>query len=166
MQVFTPKEPRKITQKNRKLAGLLRNPQVASWRLLMSAYQVNYSIFEEAISAEGLSYARFQILYLLYFEGATSASCLAQHLFVSRANMSTFCKRLEKDNLVKQVAVKKGSKRTEYVLTKGGNSLFEKIFVAHIRRVKKSIPAFTLKTTSELKNITRNHECKEDYFDN
>ncbi len=164
MEAIIKEEPRKVTQKNRKLANLLRDPRVATWRLLMSVYQVNFSILEEAVLKDGLSYARFQILYLLYFEGATSAACLAQYLFVSRANMSTFCKRLENDKLVKQVALKKGSKRTLFVLTKEGNILFEKVFHSHAERVMKLIPALSSRSKNELKKLTRNHECKEDYF--
>lgn len=156
---------RKITAKNRKMASLLKHPAVASWRLLSSAFQINFSILEEAIIQEGLSYSRFQILSYLYFDGPSSAACLAQDLYVSRANMSTFCKRLEIDELVIQRPAKVGSKRNFFHLTKKGSELFEKVFPSHIERVKKVAIIFSSRTTEDLLKLTHDHICKEDYFD-
>ncbi len=146
------------------MAALLKLPAVASWRMLMSVYQNYYSKLAEAMAKDGVSYSRFQILYLLYFEGPTSATCLAQKLLVSRANISTFSRRLELDGLILQRPLNPGSKRKNFHLTAKGEKIFEKVAPAHVRRVQKLIKPFSASAMKELRKLNDYHECEEEYF--
>lgn len=130
------------TDPQKKLKKLLEEPAVKEWRSLMFSFKTLYKEFEEALLQEGCSYARFQILFFLYFEGAHAPISLSRKLLVTRANISTFLKRMKQDGLIKEVPSKKSNKRPDYSLTAKGEKAFEEIFPQHVRRIKKGMKDF------------------------
>lgn len=131
--------------KQKKLRSLLEYPEVKSWRVLMSAFKKILAKLEKGLIVEGCSVSRFQILFYLYFDGDLSAIAIAKKLIVTRGNITMFLRRMESDGLIKPV-IPSGQKRPVFKLTKMGVSMFEKIFPAHINRVREHAPALSQST--------------------
>jgi len=137
--------------------NLLKEPEVQSWRALMFAFKAILTHLERGLTSEDCSLSRFQILFLLYFEGDTAAVEIAKKMSVTRGNISTFLKRMESDGLIRpQIPI--GQKRPVYKLTKKGASLFEKIFPGHIARVKKYAPKFKKSAIQALRKVPTSQE--------
>lgn len=134
---------------------MLTEPQVRSWQSLMQAYRTVAQNLESALLKADCSLSRFQILYLLYFEGASPASVLVRKLGVTRGNISTFLKRMLIDGLVK-VDVSVGSpSRPFYILSDHGQSYFESIFPEHIAQIKGEMPALSDTALQLLADISK-----------
>jgi len=131
--------------KQKKLRSLLNYPEVKSWRVLMSAFKKILAKLEKGLIEEGCSVSRFQIMFYLYFDGNQSAIAISRKLIVTRGNITMFLRRMESDGLIKPV-IPSGQKRPVFKLTKLGLSMFEKIFPAHISRVREHAPALSKST--------------------
>jgi len=131
---------RKAPKKMAVMKELLMDPQVQSWRAIIGAFQSVLSELEKGLKGDGLHVSRFQILYYLYFEPPLSAAEIARKLLVTRGNISTFLKRLEKDNQIIVCPSSPSMQRPLYRLSKEAERQFEKIFPAHIKRVKTLVP--------------------------
>lgn len=135
--------------------ALLNDPQVKSWRAIMTAFKHVYTKLDSALMQEGFHIARFQIFYCLYFEGSQSAAALSKRLLVTRSNISTFLKRLEQDKLIQICPTSPSMKRPYYRLTTKAERLFEQIFPQHIQRVKKWVPTLPSPLLRALKDIAQ-----------
>lgn len=135
-----------------KLEKIIERDEIKSWRLLMSAFKSVYSQLEKALSDEGVSVSRFQVLFCLYFEGSMKASALSRKLLVTRANMSMFLRRMQVDGLIK-FQLPKGQKQPVVLLTPKGNKFFESIFPAHAQRVQSLVRPFGSQTIKDLEHI-------------
>lgn len=144
-------------QKKDRLRDLLETDEVRSWRSIMGAFKKILAPLEEGLSKEGWGLSRFEILFQLYFEGPMPAVEIAKRLLVTRGNISTFLKRLQKDELVRAVPIVAGGKRVEFTLTPKGKKIFEKIFPRHIQRVKQHCPPLDAKTIRSLHQISAMH---------
>jgi len=123
-----------------RLKKLLSDPQVRSWRLLFHAFQGIYHQLESELNEVGSSVPRFQMSFVLYFEGAKSAAELSRRLFVTRGNMSTFIKRLLKDEVIRVCPYSPSPKRPFYILTEVAFKNFENLFPRHVKKVKTEPP--------------------------
>lgn len=72
---------------------------------------------------------------------------------VSRANITTFLKRLIEDGLIKSTLENGSEKRPAYQLTKKGVKFFETVLPSHIGNVKKKMPAFPEELIALLEEI-------------
>ncbi len=120
----------------------------------MGAFKSILSLLERGLMAEGCSVSRFQILFNLYFDGELPATEIARKLVVTRGNITMFLRRMEADGLIKPV-IPKGLKRPVFTLTTKGTAFFEKIFPAHIKRVRKLAPALKKDTIKLLRETAR-----------
>lgn len=123
-----------------KMRKLLDEPSVRSWRAIMDVFITVRSELEQELMKEGFHLSRFQIFFHLYFYGPLAAAELARRLIVTRGNVSTFLKRLERDNQIMVCPSSPGVKRPLYRLTPKAEKTFEKMFPQHIERVKKRVP--------------------------
>lgn len=137
-----------------KMISLLEQPEVASWRILMNAFQALYQTFEEALLKEGCSYSRFQLLFFLYFEGSLAPVDLSRKMLVTRSNISTFLKRMTQDGFVTECPESSSTKRPCYRLTVKGRTFFEGIFPAHISRVVSVMPKLPKTQLTVLRQIS------------
>jgi len=138
-----------------RMKQLLDEPEVRTWRAIMEAFQLTFVQLQKGLMEEGLHVSRFQILFYLYFEGSMSAVDLSRKLLVTRGNVSTFIKRLEKDSQISVCPTSTSMSRPLYRLTENAEKWFEEIFPRHIRRVKLLVPSLPGNTLSTLKKIGR-----------
>lgn len=139
----------------KRIQKLLELEEIKSWRLIMQTFKLIFSKLEGGLLAENCSVSRFQVLFYLYTNPPLAAVDIAKLLLVTRGNISTFLRRLEKDGLVESF-FGPGKKRPLYKLTLEGKELFETIFPNHVERVKKIVPGLSKKTYSELEVIVKN----------
>jgi len=117
-----------------KMKALYETPEVKSWMAVYTAYKAMISPLESAMAKQGCSTPRLQILFSLYFDGEKQQAELAKKMKVSRANISTFIKRLLEDRLIEPTPPE--SKRPSYKLTSKGILDFESFFEDHIGHIK------------------------------
>jgi len=117
-----------MTKASEKVLDLLKQDKIQNWRSLMRAFEGVYHGLECSLSKEGLSISRFQIMFYLYTEEYMAPVDLARKMLVSRANISTFLKRMMADDLVMECPKSKSLKRPCYRLTKKGKNFFEELF--------------------------------------
>ncbi len=79
---------------------LLDSPKVKLWRTMLLSVEMIYEELGRKLNQKNCSYPRFRVLFALYFDGPLSASQLASRTRVSRANMSSFVRRLAEDDLI------------------------------------------------------------------
>lgn len=79
---------------------------------------------------------------------------------VSRANITTFLKRLTEDGLINSTIENGSEKRPAYELTKKGVKYFELVLPSHISNVKKKMPAFPEEFISLLEEVPKNLESE------
>ncbi len=142
---------------SKEVSLLLEMPHVKNWRLLMGAFDRVRREIEIELSANGLSISRFQVLFLLYTEDFMAPVEIAKRMLVTRANISTFLKRMKTDGLIIECPNSKSSKRPCFRLTQQGIKDFESVFPKHVDVLKKFVPAFSQKTNLELLAIVERH---------
>lgn len=76
-------------------------------------------IFEE----HGLTMLQARVLMELYYYGSNSIGNLAESTYVAGANISTICKRLEKEGLVERTRNQEDERIVMVVLTEMGNKI-------------------------------------------
>lgn len=76
-------------------------------------------IFEE----HGLTMLQARVLMELYYYGSNSIGNLAESIYVAGANISTICKRLEKEGLVERTRNQEDERIVMVVLTEMGNKI-------------------------------------------
>lgn len=106
----------------------------------MDAYKAAYNYLDSKLLEEGYNCSRFQIFFLLYFEGPRTAIQLANSMQVTRGNMSMFLKRLLSEGLIFDFRNEGRPKGVHYDLSHKGRRDFEKIFPKHVERIKKHFP--------------------------
>src|SRR5688572_29592569 len=97
---MTTRKTGSAQNRNPVFVDMLSEPQVKSWHSLMQAYRTVAQHLESSLLKSDCSLSRFQILYIIYFDGATPASVLVRKLGVTRGNISTFLKRKVLDGLL------------------------------------------------------------------
>ncbi|MBT3584711.1 MAG: MarR family transcriptional regulator [Halobacteriovoraceae bacterium] len=141
----------KNIEKNRKL---LERPKVASWVGIFSTYRMVFSHLGQTLNKMDCSISRFQILLNLYFNGATTPIALSRKLDVSRANITTFLRRMIGDGLIETTTSDGGTeKRPAYRLSRKGISTFEKLLPQHIAEVENIMPVFSQEMLDSLTEI-------------
>ena len=120
----------------------------------MKAFSTIYSSLENKLLEDGCTVSRFQIMFYLYFDGPHRAIDIANKMIVSRGNITSFLRRLEKDEIIKAV-YKKNEKRPSYTLTSNGKYFFESLFPKHLERVMKMTPSLNKKTIHQLLSVEK-----------
>ncbi len=146
-------ETRKAPKKMAAMKELLEDPHVQSWRAIMGAFQSVLAELEKGLMSDGLHVSRFQIQFYLYFEPPLSAADIARRLLVTRGNISTFLKRLEKDKQIVVCPSSPSMQRPLYRLSSDAERQFEKVFPDHIKRVKKLVPALPKNVVQSLQKL-------------
>ena len=121
---------------------LLDTQKIRSWRALFNAFKFLSAEFESSLLELGCSVPRFQILLHLHTTGPHTPVTLSRHLKVSRANITTFLKRLQEDKLIKPTLENGSEKRPAYELTKTGIKFFEEVLPAHTDNVERLMTPF------------------------
>lgn len=145
----------------KQMRSLLTHPSVRSWRAIMGAFQTVLYELEKGLMSEGFHLSRFQIFLNLYFDGPLSAADLARRLFVTRGNVSTFLKRLERDKHIMVCASSRSQSRPLYRLTLKAEKIFEDIFPRHIQRVKGLVPELPESLVEKLTILSANTNRKD-----
>lgn len=122
--------------------NLLDTPKIRSWRALFNAFKFLSAEFESSLLELGCSVPRFQILLHLHTTGPHTPVTLSRLLKVSRANITTFLKRLQEDKLIKATLENGSEKRPAYELTKKGIKFFEEVLPIHTGNVESLMTAF------------------------
>jgi len=140
-------------KKYKSMVKLLDDPQVKTWRSVMSAFQGTLNRLEAGLKEDGFHVSRFQILFYLYFEGPLAAVDLSRKLLVTRGNISTFLKRLESDGQIEVCPSSPSPKRPFYMLSENAVSEFEKVFPKHVKRIQKFVPIFSPAILKQLSKL-------------
>lgn len=140
---------RKYAKKDQ-LEKLLDNPRVVSWRLALNIVELMYSRFEAELVKSGCNMSRFEMLFHIYFSGPLSAIQLSVKMNVSRSNISSFVKRLLKDDLIAPCKLSSTPARPKYSLSSKGEAFFEKIFKIHLKHIDEMITPLSPKAMQEL----------------
>lgn len=138
----------------RKKALLELNNQeaVQSWKALMFAYRATFNKLEKGLDNAGFSIPKFQILYMLYFDGPLQLVEIATRSKVSKANISTFINRMKRDNLVEE-HYEQSRKLPKVKLSTNGVKEFEILFPGHVERTASLVPPMTPDIVAYLKDL-------------
>lgn len=144
------------------LKTLYSDPRIQTWSAIYGTYKTMMIPLETALQEEKCSFSRLQIMFQLYFHGGKLPAELASSLNVSRANISTFIKRLINDEVVCSMS---DAKRPKYTLTPKGIEEFERYFPKHLDRIKKLIPTASNEIITALEDINTSIEKKSNIKD-
>ena len=136
-----------------KTKKLLSSNKVVTWRTLFNTYRSLFSYFETQLSENGCTVPRFQILLHLYLDGPLTPINLSKILDVSRANITTFLKRLQEDQLITPTEEKGTKRRPAWELTKKGIKSFEEILPAHVKNVEEVVTPLPKNALKILNNM-------------
>lgn len=139
-----------------KVKKLLDSPEVVTWRSLFVTYRALFSHFESKLQEMGCTVPRLQILLHLYLDGPLSPVLLSKKMNVSRANMTTFIKRLSDEGLIKSTVENASDKRPAWELSAKGIKYFEDLIPNHIANVKKVVEPISDKSLKTLQRIRGN----------
>lgn len=142
--------------KKEKLAQLLNDPKVISWRHALNTVEFMWARFEDELNKSGCNMSRFEMLFHIYFSGPLSAIQLSVQMGVSRGNISAFVKRLLKDDLIAPCKMSSTATRPKYSLSPNGEVFFERIFKIHLKHIDKMISPLSAKTMQELSQWSEN----------
>lgn len=132
---------------------VLKRPKIKAWSALFNTHRSIFAYLDAQLAKNGCSISKFQILLHLYFNGPMTPVQISRKLNVSRANTTTFLKRIMIDDLIVPTLEGGSQKRPAYQLTKQGANYFEKIFPLHIEEVDKVLLPFSKDFLAVLEKI-------------
>ncbi len=130
--------------------AVLTDPRVAAWAQLAHAYHRIARLMEQALDADSLTLAQFEVLVRLHLDGAISQSVLAARLLVTKGNISGLLNRMAKANLVRRQADRADRRAHKLIMTSHGRKLFARTFPKHIELIHKIMQPLK---TAELKSF-------------
>jgi len=131
-----------------------KSEAVLCWKTIVFAYRTVVDELEYKLKEKGFSISKFQILYMLYFQAPLKPVHLAKEIKVSKANISTFIKRMKMEDLVKEVYLG-GEKWPHYELTSKGSKIFEEVFPDHVDIISQLIKPMPQELMSYLLKIIK-----------
>ena len=140
----------------KKVEKLLNSPAVHSWRNIFVTYRALFSHFETRLLELGCTVPRFQILLHIYTDGPLTPVVLSRKMSVSRANMTTFLKRLADDGLIISTEENATVKRPAWNLTAAGVQFFENILPEHISNIQQVVEPLSTKSFKILDKMREN----------
>jgi DNA-binding MarR family transcriptional regulator len=123
--------------KSSSLDAMIAHPRVQAWAQLASVYHRVVRELEQALDADGLTLAQFEILVRLHLDGSISQSVLAARLLVTKGNISGLLDRMAKANLVRRQNDRLDRRAHKILLTNHGRKLFASTFPKHIELIHK-----------------------------
>ena len=116
---------------------LLSRPKIKAWRILFQTHRAIFQYLDSELRKSDCSISKFQIFLLIYFNGPMTPVALSRSLNVSRANTTTFLRRIVKEGLIEPTLEGGSEKRPAFNLTTKGEAYFENIFPEHIEDIEK-----------------------------
>jgi DNA-binding MarR family transcriptional regulator len=110
----------------------LADPRVQAWAEMAYAYHRIARRMEQALDADGLTLAQFEVLVRLHLDGAISQSVLAARLLVTKGNISGLLNRMAKANLVRRQSDRADRRAHKLIMTKHGQKMLARTFPKHI----------------------------------
>jgi len=138
-----------MKKKKDELIQLFNTDAVASWRAVTAIYRSVYSRLDQELQKSDLNIARMEILIIILLNGPTRPVDLAKEMATSRANISTFLKRLTANEILKEV-YETGSKRAVYDLTKKGEKILTNHLRDHLKRVENIMPVLSKQSLKKI----------------
>jgi DNA-binding MarR family transcriptional regulator len=126
-----------MRKKTKDFEKLLYRPKVKSWRILFRTHRAVFQYLDSEMRKKDCSISKFQILLLIYFNGPMTPVALSRSLNVSRANTTTFLRRIVKEGLIEATTEGGSEKRPAFNLTPKGEEYFEGVFPDHIDDIEK-----------------------------
>jgi len=132
----------------------LNDPHVKSWRAIVNSYIKIFTILEKSMREdESVTYARFHIFFICYFEGSKAPVELARRLGVTRGNMSMLIKRMVVDDHLAICPDSESKQRPHYCLTDTSVEIFENILPGHVKKIRTLIPVLPPDFIDILNNV-------------
>lgn len=126
-----------VSKNYSKFVNQSKETRISLWRQLLMLVESTYQDLEKELSKKDCTYPKFRMLFIIYFDGPCNSISISKRLRVSRSNISTFLKRLEKESLIKPCPINSTETRPRYILTNKGISYTEDLLSFHFENVKK-----------------------------
>ncbi|RLA63711.1 MAG: hypothetical protein DRQ88_11100 [Epsilonproteobacteria bacterium] len=126
-----------MRKKTKDFEKLLYRPKVKAWRILFRTHRAVFQYLDSEMRKKDCSISKFQVLLLIYFNGPMTPVAFSKRLNVSRANTTTFLRRIVKEGLIEATIEGGSEKRPAFNLTVKGEEYFERVFPEHIKAVEK-----------------------------
>lgn len=127
---------------------------VRKWRSMLVATEVIFTYLEKKLLQKGSSYPRLRILFYIYAQGPLSAAELAEKMMVSRANMSTFIKRLLDDKTIIECPDTSKPRRPRFMMSQKGEKDYEKLLNYHLNNIEALPLSIDVREIDKLNAIT------------
>jgi len=126
-----------MRKKTKDFEKLLNRPKVKSWRILFRTHRAIFQFLDSELRKNDCSVSKFQILINLYFNGPMTPVQISRQLNVSRANTTTFLRRIVNEGFICTTTENGSAKRPAFDLTPKGEEYFEAAFPDHIAHIEK-----------------------------
>lgn len=130
-------------------------------RNLVSAYQAFERYSAPDVKAMGLTTTQFDVIATLGNQPPMTCKELGEKTLVTKGTLTGVLERLESKGIVER-KLNPGDARSQMIgLTAAGQSLFEKVFPAHLQHLEK---AFSKLSEQELSEVTKSLQSMNHIF--
>jgi MarR family 2-MHQ and catechol resistance regulon transcriptional repressor len=135
-----------------KLPHLKDDPYLKVLRPLVEAYLAFWRVDSRHIKTLRLTPSQFDVIVTLGDTTGLTCSELSSQTLVTKGTLTGVLDRLAKKGLIRRESVSSDKRRTKIRLTERGNTLFQRVFAAHIMFLR---PFFERALSSEEVETTR-----------
>jgi DNA-binding MarR family transcriptional regulator len=128
---------------------------VRAWLYISKNYHMISADNQKEFREYGLSTAQFDIIVNLGFRGAINQNSLASHLLVTKGNISTVLKGLEKKGLIARNTPKADRRLRLVRLTESGRSIYEEAVQKHEEKIASILASLTVDERKTLVRILK-----------
>jgi len=135
---------------------MLDGKRIVGWSTIFATYKSIFNFLDCELQKKDCSISKFQILLNLYFNGPMTPVEISRKLNTSRANTTTFIKRILTKELIIPTHERGTLKRPAYKLTREGENYFEKLFPQHVSNVDRVMEILKPDFLQVLEKIQKN----------
>jgi len=123
---------------------------IEAWDLLTKTYRLVQSDNQRGFREHGLTASQFDILVFLGSKGPSSQNTLTRNLLVTKGNISSVLRGLEKRGFVSRKTPKKDRRLNIVSLTDSGRKMYTEAAVKNERKLVFSLSSITTKEKKDL----------------
>jgi len=135
-----------------KLNCMKSTNSIKAWTWLSRTYRLIQANNRREFRGYGLSASQFEIIVFLGTAGPSSQNALTRHLQVTKGNISSMLKGLERRGLIKRKTPKEDRRLNLVCLTDSGREIFTEALPKHEKKLTSALSSITAK---EKKNLVR-----------
>ena len=127
-----------------------QEPAVRAYVKLIRTAESLHNRISRGLISEGLTASQFSAMKVLRIHGALPQKDIAKYLIQTGGNITLVVDNLERNLLCKRVRDKEDRRMIFVTLTQKGEELFDRIYPAHLERIRQAMKALSVESLEQL----------------